>query len=101
MQRAAGQGVEPFQRQRQMGATFVAGHRVDLIHDHRFGRGQELSAPLRGQQDEQRFRRRDQDVGRLTEHAAAFAGRRVARANRNPDLRQGQAFSGRTLPNGT
>ena len=44
-------------------------------------------AALRGQQQEERLRRRDQDVGRLAEHRRALLLRRVAGAHRDRELR--------------
>ena len=46
---------------------------------------------LRGQQNEQGLRRRDQNVRRLLAHSLAIRGRCVAGANRGPDGRQRHA----------
>ena len=80
-----------------MRAALVARDRVDLVDDHRLGRREELAAPLGGEQDVQRLRRCDQDVGRLPQHAAALAGGRVARANGDADLGQVDALGGGAL----
>ena len=79
---AAYQRVQPFQGQRQVGATLVIGHGVDLIHDHRLDGTKILAAFLRGQQDVERFRRRHQDVRRMLEHGSPFGGQGIAGADR-------------------
>ena len=69
-----------------MGAALVAGNRVDLIHDHRLCRAENMPALFGGQQDVERFRRRNQDVRRAFDHEAALGGGRVARSHRDADL---------------
>ena len=49
-------------------------------HDHRVDRFQERPRP-RGEDEEERLRRRDEDVGRVTEHPRALLGRGVAGAD--------------------
>ena len=46
--------------------------------------GRQHRARPRGEQQEQRLRRRDQDVRRMAEHARALVGGRVARADARP-----------------
>jgi hypothetical protein len=46
-------------------AALVAGHRVDLVDDHRRYTGEETPRFLGGQQDKERLRRRDEHVRRL------------------------------------
>ncbi len=77
---AAGQVLEPLERERQVGAPLAAGHRVDLVDDHRLGRGQHLPGG-RGQDQVERLGRRDQDVGRVAAHRRAVALGRVAAAD--------------------
>src|SRR5438128_8401089 len=90
----AGQGIEPLERQRKVGSPLVARHRVDLVDDDRPGGPQEGAAALRGQEDVERLRRRDQDVGGPADHQVALGGRRVAGADRHPDLRERRTLVG-------
>ena len=76
---------EPLERQRQMGAALRLGDGVDLVDDHRLDPGQHL-ARLRSDDQIQRFRRRDQDVGRVAPHRLALALRRVAGAQGDAQL---------------
>ncbi len=55
------------------------------------------TAPGRGQQDIERFRGGDPDVGRAARHDLALVCRGVARADGDPDFRRGQPFVGREL----
>ena len=48
--------VEPRERQRQVRAALVVGHRVNLVDDHRLDAPQRLPAAIRGKQDEQATR---------------------------------------------
>ncbi len=74
------QGLQALERQGQVRAALGVRHRVDLIHDHRLHPGQHL-ARLRGQDQVQRLRRRDQDVRRVADHRRALARGGVARAD--------------------
>ncbi len=65
--------VEPFQRQRQMRAALGACDGVHFVDDHRLNLGESV-ARSRGQHQEQRLRRGDEDVGRLGDQRAALAG---------------------------
>ena len=78
-----------------MRATLVVGHGVDFIHNHGAGRTQHASRAFRGQQNVQRFRRSDQNVGRPLAHLLAFPHGRVAGAHGGADGReQDSLFSG-------
>ncbi len=96
---AAGEGLEPLQRQRQVRAALAAGQRVDLVHDHRARGGEHVAAGLGAQQDVQRLRRRHHDVRRLAAHARALGLRRVAGAHEGADLDLRQA-EGCAVPRG-
>ena len=63
--------IQPLQGQRQMRPPLGLGHRVDLVDDHRFGRGEDL-AHLRGEHQVERLGRRDQDVRRRFAHRPPF-----------------------------
>ena len=60
--------VEPRERQRQVRAALVVGHRMNLVDDDGLDAAQRLPAALGRQQDEQRLRRRDEDVRRMLHH---------------------------------
>ena len=79
------QRVEPLQRERQMRAALGAGDGVDLVDDHGLDPAQRL-ARLRGQHQEERLRRRDQDVRRLLDQLPPLLLRRVARADADAEV---------------
>ena len=81
---------QPLQGEGQVRAALIAGHRVDLVHDDRPGAAEHGPAPLRGHQEVQRLRGRDQDVGRVLEHSGAFRGGGVAGPDRDPDHRRAE-----------
>ena len=76
------QGLDPFQRKEQMRAALSGDERVDLVDDDRVDRAEDL-ARLRGEQEVERLRRGDEDVGRSAQHLRAFLGGRVAGADSN------------------
>ena len=88
LQRPAGQGVQALQREREVGAALVSGHRVDLVHDDRVRALQHLPAALGGEQDVERLGRGDEDVRRLGDHALPLRGRGVAGAHGRADVVQ-------------
>ena len=79
------QRVEPLQRERQVGAALGAGDGVHLVDDHRLDPAQGF-ARLRGQHQEQRLGRRDQDVRRLLEQLPPLLLRRVAGADADAEV---------------
>ena len=78
--------LEPLERDGEMDAALRARDRVYLVEDHRLDGLEQLAAPGREQQV-QRLRRRDQDVGRRPEHPLAVALRRVTRADAHRERR--------------
>ena len=78
--------VQSLDAQRKMRAALGSGHRVHLVEDQRSHRAEDLPR-ARGQQQEQRFGSRDQDVRRLAQHRGALLLRRVAGADRHAQLR--------------
>ena len=76
------QRFQPLERKRQVGAALGRDERVNLIDDDRIDGGEPCPG-VRRQQQEQRFRSRDQNVCRIAEKARAFACRRVAGSNRD------------------
>ena len=83
--RLAAERIEPLEREHQVRAALAARDRVQLVHDHALDALQHRAAGFRGQQDEERLRRRDQDVRRGLAHAVALEGRGVAGAHRVAD----------------
>ena len=86
--------VQPLEGERQVRAPLVPGDRVDLVHDHGRGGGEQAAAALGGEQDVERLGGGDQDVRRTAHHPRAVAGRCVARPHHRADLRQRTAGSG-------
>ena len=84
---AADESVESLEREDEMSAALVVGHGVDLVDDNGADAGEIGARFFRGEQDEEGFRRGDQDVGRLLEHGAALGGQRVAGAHGGADRR--------------
>ena len=86
LKRPSRQRVQPFQRQRQVGAALVPGHRVDLVDDHRVRVLQHLPAALCREKDVERLRRGDEDVRRVRDHALPLGRRGVAGAHGGADV---------------
>jgi hypothetical protein len=86
LHRLRGELLEPFDREREMGASLRAGDCVNLVEDQRLDAAQQLPRARR-EQEEERLRRGDQDVRRLAEHRRAFLLRRVAGTHRDAKLR--------------
>ena len=90
-QRFAGQMVEAFEREREMGAAFVVGHGVDFVHDDGFDGSEDFAAFRGGQEDVKRLGSSDQDVRRARQHRAALVGERVSGAHGGANLRHEDA----------
>ena len=97
LRRPVQQHVQPVQRDGQVGAAFGAGNGVDLVDDHGPDVGQHLPGPA-GQQQEQRLRGGDQDVGAVPGEGPPVARRGIAGADRDRDLRQRQSARAATAP---
>ncbi len=80
------QRVEALERQREVGAALGAGDGVHLVEDHGLDAAQRLAC-LRGEHQEQRLGRGDQDVRRAGLQLAPVAGGGVSRAHPDADLR--------------
>ena len=63
------QFVEPLQCKRQMGTALRSRDCMDLVDDHRTHAAEHAATFQRGEHDVQRFRCRDQNVRRLSEHS--------------------------------
>ena len=90
----ADQAVEALEGEREVGAALVAGDRVDLVDDHGVDGAERGPAAARGQQDVERLGRGDQDVRRPLRHLLALGHRRVAGADRDPDVRDPDSLGG-------
>ncbi len=77
LRRLRQQRIESFQADRQLRAAFAARYRVHLIQDQGGDAAQRL-AGARGQHQKQRFRRRDQDIGRRALQLRPFAAGGIA-----------------------
>ena len=82
--------AQPFEAQRQVRASLGGGDGMDLVDDDPADRCED-AARRAGEQQEERFRRGDEDVRRMTLHRAARVGRRVAGANGRVDVRRRRA----------
>ncbi len=82
---------EALEREGQVRAALVAGHRVDLVHDHGAHVGEPATARLGGEQDEERLGRGHHHVRRAAAHQAALVRGGVAGAHRGADLGRGQS----------
>src|SRR5205814_2106327 len=67
-----GQRIEPGETQSQVRAALVIGDGVNLIDDHGARGLEHLPALFRGEQDEQRLGRGNQDVRRRFQHLLAI-----------------------------
>ncbi len=92
------QTIEPLHREREMGAAFVVGDRVDFVDDHRFDGPEDLPAFLGSQEDVERLRRRHQDVRHRAKHFLPLRGRSVSGAHRRSDRREGDAAPRGEIP---
>ena len=80
---------QSFEARREGGAAPVLDDGVNLVEDHRLHGRQGLPSPRGGQQQEQAFRRGDEDFRRPTQQALAFSLGRVAAARRGAHAREG------------
>ena len=86
--------VEPLEAEREVGAALGPGEGVDLVDDDRLHAGEGLPGS-RGEQEEERLGRRDEDVGGRPGEGAALVGRGVAGADRDRRPGHGEAEPGR------
>ena len=80
LHRPARLSLQPLEREREMRAALGVGDGVDLVDDHRVDAAEHRPS-LRGEDQVQRLRRGDEDVGRLARHRGALALGRVAGAD--------------------
>ena len=77
--------VEPLEREGEVGAALGAGDGVDLVEDDRLDAAQRL-ARLRGEEEEERLGRGDEDVAGRPREGASLGGGGVAAAHRHGDV---------------
>ena len=85
------EGVQAFQAQREMRASLVPGHGVNLIHDNGLDRLEHGSPAGGSEHDVQRFGGSHQNMGRLARHALALGRGGIAGPHQHSDLRTGLA----------
>ena len=89
------QGFQPLQRESQVSAALVVGHRMNLVNDHGLNITQDCAALLRGKQDVERLRRRDKNMRRALQHRTPLVHERVAGADSGANLwHQEATFAG-------
>ena len=82
---------ETFQEEREKDAPFIWAEGMNLVDDHVRERAECRSCPTSKHQM-QGFGRRDQDVGRLSEHPLPIVGRRVTGPDRDRQRRERRPF---------
>ena len=80
------QGLESFQREREVRAALVAGDGVDLVDDHGLGRAQRLTAARARHEEIERLGCGDHEAWWAAHHRRALRAGRVAGAHRDADL---------------
>ena len=88
------QRLQAFQRDRKVSSPFRACNRMHLVHDHGLDAAEHLPA-LGGEEQIERLRCGDQDVGRLAEHLLALALRRIAGPDADASARSRAPPAGR------
>ena len=85
LERLSGQPLQPFQTEGEMCAALRSGHGMHLVDDDDAHRAERFSS-ARGEHEEERFRRRDEDVRRAPEHGGTFLCRSVAGSDGDREL---------------
>ena len=93
--RLLGEGAQPFHRQRQVGAAFVVGNGVNFVENEGMHPAEALAPAPGSEQDVERLRRGDEDVGRALGHALPLGSGGVASAHGGADFGQGRALARR------
>ena len=93
------QGLEPLQRQREVGSTLGWRESVHLVDDHVLDASQYFPS-LAGEQQVEALGGRDQDLGRILGERSASVGRGITGSGRDPHLGQvhGRALRGSPNP---
>ncbi len=78
--------VEAFEREGEVGSALVVGYGVDFVDDDGADAAKIFARFARGEQDVERLRRGDEDVGRISKHGGAFFRERVAGADAGANL---------------
>ncbi len=95
---ALGQVGQAFQAEGEMNAALVAGQGMNLIHNDGMHPPEHLPRLGAGQQQVERFRGGDQNVGRLAHHSLALPRRGIAGANGDANFREGEVHIMRHPP---
>ena len=69
-----------------MSASFVIGHRMNLVYNYRLHVMQMFAAPFRSKKDVERLRRCHQDVWGIAQHRRTFSRQRVPGTHSGTDL---------------
>ena len=88
------QRVQALERKGKVGAALVAGHGVDLVHDHRAHGGEAPAARFGCQEDIEGLGRRDQHMGRTLRALAPLGRRGVSGAHGGADVERADAHLG-------
>ena len=91
LDRPASHVLQALQAEGQVRAAPRLQHRVDLVHDDGAHGAEHVPAPSCGEQQIERLRRGDQDMGRRPEHRRALGGGGITRADGGGDLRRPEA----------
>ncbi len=83
--------LEPLEGEGEVAPPLVARHRVDLVRDHGAHRPEHLARPFGREDEVERLRGGDEDVGGSPHHPLPLGRGRVARAHQGADLDIGQA----------
>ena len=89
MQRPLRHVGQPLEREGKVRPPLVPRDGVDLIEDYRTGPAEHGPAPIRGDQEIERLRGRNEEVRRAPQHGGAFRGGRVTSPDGHPDLGRG------------
>ena len=84
--------AQTFEAEHQVSSALRAGKSMNFVDDHRVDVGESLAC-LRSEHEEQTLGRRDEQVGRATQHRLTFAGRRVTRSQADGDFVERLAYS--------
>jgi hypothetical protein len=85
LERLGRESFQPLEAEGEMRAALRSGHGVHLVDDHEANRAQRFPR-ARGQQEEERFGGRDEDVRRVAEHRRALLRRGVPGADADGQL---------------
>ncbi len=94
---AARERLEPLEGEREVRASLVARHRVDLVHDDRLDRRERRPPALGGEEQVERLRGRHEHVRGDPHHRRAPGRGRVPRADRDAQVGRGEPLRAREV----